>query len=189
MMGRKALAVALLVGGSTLIASPAFAHSSIVDSTPAEDAVLTELPATFEVSANEDLLSLDGSTSGFGMQVKDAAGAFYGDGCLTVDGPTLSMPAALGESGSYELIYQVVSADGHAISGEIPFKWQAPDNFEPAEGTAEASTCGAASTEAEEQESADSTPLWIIGALVAAGVAVAAGLLFNRADKTPPPSE
>ena len=187
-IGRKALVIALLVGGSTLVATPAFAHSSVVDSTPAEDAVLTELPAQFEVTANEDLLSLDGSTNGFGMQVRDADGKYFGDGCLTVDGPTLSMPAALGKSGDYELIYQVVSADGHAISGEIPFQWEAPDGFTPSAGESEAATCGAEAA-AEAQESTDSTPFWIIGAIVAAGVAVAAGLLFNRAEKTPPPTE
>lgn len=100
------------------------AHSSLVDSTPAADSVVTELPAAFSVTTNEELLDLAGDASGFAIQVVDTAGRYYGDGCLTVSGSTLSMGASLGEPGEYRLYWQVVSTDGHPVSGDFGFSWQ-----------------------------------------------------------------
>lgn len=125
------------------------AHASVIGSTPSAGDVLTEQPGTFSVVMNEELLSVEGADSANAIQVTDASGRFYGDGCASVDGDTISLEAALGEGGEYALTFQVVSADGHTVSDTIPF------TFEPAEGqagepgAAAAPVCGTAPAEGE----------------------------------------
>ena len=121
------------------------AHASVIGTTPAAGDVLTEQPGTFSVTMNEQILSVEGADSANAIQVTDASGLYYGDGCFTVDGDTISLDAELGEAGDYALTFQVVSSDGHPVSDTIDF------SFEPAEGeagepgAAEAPVCGQAS--------------------------------------------
>lgn len=133
-----ALAGTVALGG----ALPAQAHNQLVASTPADGEVLTALPETFSVTTNSNLLDLSGTGAGFALQVTDAAGAFYGDGCLTVAGPTLSTPAALGAPGPYRLVWQVISEDGHTVSGELAFEWAPTGDVEPAVALAAPPVCG-----------------------------------------------
>lgn len=144
-------ALALLIAGGALALMPAWsasAHSAVVDSTPAEDAILTTLPETFSLTANEDLLDVTGEASGFALQIVDAAGLHYEQECPVVDGTDLATRAAIGEAGEYEVRYQFVSADGHAVSGVIPFEWAPDGEFELTVGT-EASLCGDAPSETD----------------------------------------
>jgi methionine-rich copper-binding protein CopC len=137
-----ALAAALVVIVPALTsASSAQAHDSVIASTPTEGEVLATLPTDFSVTTNEPLLTLDDTTSGFALEIVDSAGYYYGDGCLTVSGATLSTPAALGEPGDYLMIWQVVSSDGHPASGEIGFSWAPSDAAAPATGSATPPVC------------------------------------------------
>jgi methionine-rich copper-binding protein CopC len=118
------LAIAAVLGAAAAlaIAAPAAAHSSIIDSTPADGAEITEAPDVFSVTANEDLADLTGSGEGFALRVVFLpTGEDLSTGELTIDGPTLSTPGVPLDPGPYLLEYQVVSADGHPISGEIAF--------------------------------------------------------------------
>jgi hypothetical protein len=98
------------------------------------------------------------------------------------------------------MLYQVVSADGHPVSGEIPFTWQAPEGFEPAPSHAAVPECGedpdAAPTPAA-GEAGDSAFPW---PAIATGVAAVLALLValraariqqrNRAaNRRQPPAE
>ncbi|HWH26285.1 MAG TPA: copper resistance CopC family protein [Pseudolysinimonas sp.] len=184
-------------------ASPALAHNYVVSSTPASGANLTELPEEFEVTTNAPLLTLDGATNGFAIQVTDAAGRFYGDGCVTVSGPSITMRAALGEAGAYTLTWQAISGDGHTVSGTIPFTWTPASATEVSAGSAAAPRCrgsepetgssggngsgttGSAPTAPETTNAADpsrtvplGTVLWIGGAVVAVGLAVGITILI-----------
>lgn len=135
------LAITSLVGAAVLVAAtPAWAHSEIVDSTPEAGETLIALPDAFSVTASETLLDLDGQGV-FALQIRDAAGDYYGDGCVEVLDATMSAEPALGVSGEYTMVWQVVSADGHPVSGEIDFTWQAPAEFEPAVSAAEPPRC------------------------------------------------
>ena len=120
------LGAAVAVGAVLGLAAPAQAHDYIASSTPAEGETLTALPADFSVTASATLLDLTGDGSGFGLQVTDAAGRFYGDGCVSIVDSTVSTPAALGEAGDYTLVWQFVSSDGHPTSGTIAFTWAPP---------------------------------------------------------------
>lgn len=137
-----ALAITALVAASVLgIASSASAHNYLVSSTPKSGSTLTTLPPEFVITTNEGLLDLSGHGAGFALQVKDSAGMFYGTGCLTVDGPAMSVPAALGAAGKYTVIWQVVSADGHVVSDTFPFTWAPPASFTPSKGVSTAPNC------------------------------------------------
>ena len=196
-IGTAAVALGFVLGA----AAPAVAHNYIVESTPTEGETFTELPEFWFITTNENLLDLGDNGQGFAMLITDESGAFYGDSCLTVQGPTLSMPAALGEAGNYTLTYQFVSADGHSLSGEIPFTWQPPAGFEPHVGLDAAPECGETasapapapsatptdepepttepSATAEPEQPADESAalLWVIGVVLAliviAGIIVA----------------
>jgi methionine-rich copper-binding protein CopC len=185
---RLGLAAGIGVVATLAVAAPAWAHNYYVSSTPGMNEVLTALPDTFIVTTNDNLLDLGGHGAGFIMEVKGPDGLYYGDGCVTVTGPSVSMPAALGPAGDYTLEWQVVSADGHTVSGEVPFSWAPPVDAVPSAGAASAPHCG---TEAVGQgdtgqgaasgaDDSVSDALWIGGAVVAVALAVVATLLLLR---------
>jgi len=187
---RAATATGLAVLAVLLMTSPASAHNYLVSSTPAEGEVLTELPAEFSVTTNEALLDLGGSGSGFGLEIRDAAGLYYGDGCVSVEGATMSAAAKLGDPGEYTLVYQLVSADGHTVSDSFAFEWAPEGDFERSEGSTAAGDCnglyvrGDGAERPAEAASIDlSTVLWIGGAIAAVGVAVLVTLLVLRPKK------
>jgi hypothetical protein len=173
---------------------PAWAHSQLVASTPSEGATLTELPREFSVTLNERVLT-DAGTSAFALRVTDASGQYYGTGCLDILEATVSTPATIGPAGSYTLEWQVVSADGHTVGGEIPFEWAPAGEFEPAAGSAEAPRCGddpsvTADESADTHHDADPAPiaigdvLWIVGAVLIIAVGVTVALLATRRRST-----
>lgn len=123
------------------------AHASVIGSTPADGDTLTEQPGTFSVVMNEEILALEGADGANAMQLTDAEGRFYGDGCLAVDGETISLDAALGTAGDYTLTYQIVSADGHAVDGTVAFAFEPEAGAEGAPGAETAPVCGEAAAE------------------------------------------
>jgi methionine-rich copper-binding protein CopC len=157
--------------------APASAHDYVVESTPAEGEVLTALPEVWEIVTDEPMLHADNDAV-FGLWARDADGLFYGDGCVDVSGTGMSAAPAIGEPGSYTLVYSLVSADGHPVTGEIPFEWAPTGETEAATGSAEAARCG---TEPR-AENAPGAPgaLWVVGAVGAVGVAVVVTVLFAR---------
>ena len=89
---------------------------------PRAGETLTELPDA--VQRHDERAAARGpGSSGFALQIRDAAGAYYGDGCVEVVDATMSAIPALGAPGEYTMLWQAVSADGHSIDGEIPFTW------------------------------------------------------------------
>ncbi|HXD62643.1 MAG TPA: copper resistance CopC family protein [Lacisediminihabitans sp.] len=198
---KRALAacIALLAacGAVLVVSAPAQAHNYLVQSTPKAGETLTALPEKFSIITNDLLLNI-GKGAGFALQVKDADGLYYGDGCITVDGRGISTPAALGAPGKYEVIWQVISTDGHPVSDEFSFTWKpsstdvvvstgsktAPD----CHGTLKPNATGESTTAPEPRAAVDdgeasSTVLWIGGAVLAVGVAVGATLLLTGKKK------
>lgn len=183
----RGLAVASAVVAAALAcvlvtSSPASAHSVLVSSTPRAGETLSELPAEFSVTMNETLLGGAGDAA-FALRVRGADGLYYGDGCLTLVDATLSTPAAIGPAGDYTLEWQVVSADGHPVSGDVPFRWTGAAG---GPGSSAPPSCGGASAPASDA-SADrevafplGDALWIGGAVVAVVAAVTVALLATR---------
>ena len=191
-MMRRALRV-FAVGGAAAalalsVAAPASAHSALISSTPAEGETLGELPGEYSVTMNETLLG-DAGDAAFALRVRDADGLYYGDGCLTIVDATVSTPAAIGPAGDYVLEWQVVSADGHPVGGEIPFTWTGEATTE---GSASPLGCGATMPETTAPDSGSghgsdtaseipvSDVLWIVGAVLAVAAAVTVALVATR---------
>jgi methionine-rich copper-binding protein CopC len=140
--------IALAIGGIVVtasvlgIASPAFAHNFLVSSNPAAGQTLTKLPSKFIITTNEGLLDLSGHGAGFAFDVEDAHHLFYGDGCVTVTGPSMSIAPVIGKAGKYTVIWQIVSADGHIVSNHFTFTWAPSGSFTPAVGASHPQDCG-----------------------------------------------
>jgi copper resistance protein C len=189
-MRRLAAALALAIIAVLTVAAPASAHNYLVSSTPSAGETLTVLPEHFSVTTNEPLLDLGGDGSGFGIEIIDENGLYYGDGCVTVEGPSLYAVPAIGEAGTYRFVYQVVSADGHSVSDEFTFEWAPEGEFAASAGSATPGDCnglyarGDSSQERPDAASVDlSAVLWIGGALLAVGLAVIITLVVLRPKK------
>jgi methionine-rich copper-binding protein CopC len=202
-VGIAAIIIAIAIAGPVGFVTPAYAHNVLVASTPASGETLTDVPPQFSITTNEALLDLPGS-QGFALQIRDAAGAYYGDGCVQVEGPTMSADAALGEPGAYTMLWQAVSEDGHSVDGAVPFTWAPEGDVEPSASSATPPVCGevptpmpsasassaAATSEptaAPEQASGIdlATVLWVGGAILALGIAAGIAIAIASRRKSP----
>lgn len=171
---RAATALVLGLAAAVAFSTPAAAHSTIIDSTPAADAVLAAAPKAFSVTANEPLADITGAGDGFALEVVDAAtGETMTDGPLAIDGATLSTPGVELAPGAYVMRYQVVSADGHPISGEVAFAI-AGETAPTAPGS------GSESGSDEGSAEAPTWPIWLAIALAAALLAVGIVIVVRR---------
>ncbi len=120
-----------------------------------DGSIVTEQPGSFSVVLNEEIIDVPGAQSANALELRDASGLYYGDGCAVVDGDTIALDAELGAAGDYTLTYQVVSADGHAVSGEIAFAFEPVDGTGGPDGSAEAPVCDAAAPAATDPSSSE----------------------------------
>ena len=140
MLAVATVTVALVgLGTMTLLAS---AHDQVIQTTPAAGETVSTGTIDVEILTSGELLDLGGNSSGFAITVSDEQGLFYGDGCVLVDGPSLSTVGSLGDTGDYTVTYQYVSGDGHTLSGQYSFRFERPDDYLPAAGQAQAPVCG-----------------------------------------------
>ncbi|MBS1908174.1 MAG: copper resistance protein CopC [Actinobacteria bacterium] len=175
-----ALAAAIGMGAvlATAGASAASAHDTLENTDPAQGSTVKSL-SSVALTFSADPLGTDGATV---IQVIGPDKKYYETACPDLNGPVVSSPVALGAAGTYEVLWRVVSSDGHPISGSYTFAY-APD------GTATAATAGsanpkcgpkAAATEAPATAASADSGLWIglgIGAVVLVGVGVGAWAL------------
>lgn len=127
----RASIVGPLVGVFVLLAallSPAaaFAHATLVQSSPGDGEVAAQAPKDFRLIFNEPVAVTGLKLSGGGRTV--SLDRFKADGAA-VD---IEAPAALAD-GSYALSYRVVSEDGHPIAGAVSFAVGAPGGGPPPE--------------------------------------------------------
>lgn len=139
--GIAGIAMAAMLG-----IAPAQAHNAFVSSNPVAGSVVTEQVGTFVITTSDVLLDSGADSPTTFIQVRGPgdAGLYYGDGCASVEGASVTMPAELGEAGEYTVYWGVVSTDGHPITGDYTFTWQPADGQELSEGFADAPTCGVA---------------------------------------------
>ena len=201
-----ALGAAVVAAPPWWSAAPASAHDSVGGSSPAAGAVVTEQPSLFTVTTNDALLDLGGGGAGSGMLISGPARVatplYYGDGCISLLGPTVETKAQLGQPGEYTVTWQVVSTDGHPVSGDFTFTWQPAADQALAEGSPAKPVCAETADAAADAASPDSTdtsavalaeaPLvavWIAAALGAVLLAVAGTLLAIRRRAPRPPNQ
>lgn len=203
-LGLVGAGVAVLAASVLGVAGPASAHNYPVGSTPTEGATVTEQPGTISLTTNDNLLSFG---NGSAIEVSGPASdpKFYGDGCSRIVDATIETDAQLGQAGTYTVTWQVVSTDGHPVSGEYQFEWAPADGVELAAGSASEPTCPTATAEAPASAtdgsdgSTTDAPaasasslgdlLWIAGALVVVVLAVIVTLLILRRRNPDAPSD
>ncbi len=179
-----------LTGVSVIgIAGPAFAHNQIVSSTPSPNETLTALPTQFAINTNNVLLDIGGTGRGFAFEIQDAAGRYYETGCVSIVDDNMFTAARLGAPGKYTIIFQIVSADGHTVSGEIPFSWAPsgaaavtkgvvdPPGCDGAKGPAKGNAAGGGSEATRDAQVPLADVLWIGGILLAVAIAVTVTLV------------
>lgn len=127
---------------------PAFAHDQLIWSDPQPGQRLETAPESVSLEFSNDLLVLSGV--GALVMVVDADNRDWVIHTPRVSGRTVSaelakdMPVA-----GYEVRWQVVSADGHPISGMIPFTIGAAEPLSQVAGGAGETGAAAARSEAE----------------------------------------
>jgi methionine-rich copper-binding protein CopC len=114
----------------------------VEDRSPAPDSTVTESPVAISLTSDDVFLDLDGEARGFGVVVRDSAGLYYGNGCVDVSERTMTASAELGGSGTYEIIYQFVSADGHSLSDSYEFAFEPGPEHTAATGFDTPAECG-----------------------------------------------
>ena len=110
-----------LAAMGALWAPSAQAHSELVSITPPDGATLeaapTEIVLTFSANVIGDFTQIE---------VHDTAGAVTVPAAVSTDNTvTQPLPAAL-VNGTYTVVYKIVSADSHPISGQSTFTINAP---------------------------------------------------------------
>ncbi|MBB6669731.1 copper resistance CopC/CopD family protein [Cohnella nanjingensis] len=112
------LLLGLLLAGGALAVQTASAHASLVQATPQQDAKLTEAPSFVELRFSERLDAAEARLRVLDDQSKAVTSAKperFDQG----KGLRLALPK-LGE-GHYTVTYDVISADGHPVSGAYVF--------------------------------------------------------------------
>lgn len=110
------------------------AHSDLISSDPVAGASLEQIPESFSLTFNEELISIDGESVNT-LTLQGIDGKRYELLAPTVVGAVLSAELSAAEypAETYLLSYRAVSADGHPITGEITFSTQSATtiDFEP----------------------------------------------------------
>ncbi|OZE02501.1 hypothetical protein CH249_11805 [Rhodococcus sp. 05-2255-3B1] len=172
-MKRLAVIAAAILTATALSIAPAAAHATLQSSNPAENSVLDAAPDEVTLTFNQSVQSNFATVT-----VVGADGTQWGASDPVVDGSTVTVDLdGLGAAGEYTIGYRVVSADGHPITGSIPFQLtQASPTSAATAATAVPAPTETTPTAAEEPEDSSGFPIWIVAVVV---VAIgAAGVLF-----------
>lgn len=111
------ICVALLLG-----AAPAFAHTRLQSSDPADGSSLSTAPESVSLQFNEDIQAEFATLSVVGPD-----GTQYQKGAVSAAGGGVSTAVSpLGAAGAYQIGYRVVSDDGHPITGKVSFTLTTP---------------------------------------------------------------
>lgn len=120
----RRFAVGMAVAAVAVFATalPASAHDSLVHSTPEADESLATAPESITLTYSGELLVLGDSTQGAVVLVLDESGRDWATGDVEVSGNTVTAAVEPGmPDAGYQVRWQVVSEDGHPISGIVPF--------------------------------------------------------------------
>lgn len=182
-----ALAVAIVVAP----ANPAFAHSELLESTPAAGETLPEPPEQVELVFGENVQEQGGAIV---VQAADGSRVDQANTFATDANVATVQLAKTAPSGKYTVNYRVVSADGHIVNGTFSYRQTSsssptPTSSEPATAsvvTASSDPSPVAGTDGSDEGSGGSV-IWVLGlgaiglVLVAAMIAV---VVRGRRDHT-----
>lgn len=118
---RRVAPVAVVVAMLTAVLgplAPAAAHDVLLETSPADGAVLDAPPSEVALTFSADQIDM-----GAAITVTDADGTEWAEGETVVDGPVVrqALPADL-PAGWYQVAWRSVSSDGHALTGDTTFE-------------------------------------------------------------------
>ncbi|WP_020674146.1 copper resistance CopC family protein [Amycolatopsis nigrescens] len=188
-MSLRRICTPLLVAAAALVAtaSPAFAHTKLTSSDPAEGATLAGAPAEIRLTFGAAVTLPEGA-----IKVSGPENAQWKIGAPEVAGTVVTAPVQpAGPAGQYTVDYRVLAEDGDAVTGKIRFTLStgaSPTStvtFSPALGPAPEHISPAPRAAAPEpvDDSGVPWPVWTaLGILVAA---IAAFLLVRGRRSSP----
>ncbi|MBC6461859.1 copper resistance protein CopC [Actinomadura sp. HBU206391] len=190
---RLGVVTAIVLASAALFVAPASAHTKLIKSTPARGSsvkTLTEVTLVFSENINASVAK---------VQIRGAGGAQGGASTPPrVKGATVTQPAAPDlKPGDYTIAYRVVSADGHPVTGEVPFTLTGPSGGSegeqvapaPADPVAPAVDGGEAAAPTPAPEKSSGTANWLMaGGGLLIGILIGVGVVFVRKRKSAPAS-
>ncbi|WP_156755442.1 copper resistance CopC family protein [Actinokineospora pegani] len=172
-LGRALVTALVALFALVGLAGTALAHNQLVGSTPAQNATLETGPASIEltfdqpVQAGKDLNTI--------VVVGPDGTSQWQDGTAVVKSNVVSVPLRdLGPAGVYNVGYRILSADGHSVSGQLPFTLTKAGTGTPSDQPLNASAPAAddsTSAAAPQNANDEGVPIWvwIVGAVVLLG--------------------
>lgn len=180
---RKALIALAITGVAWLAtATPALAHNVLISSDPAKGASLAAGPAKITLTFDQYVQNANVNQ----IAVIGPGGGQWAEGQVEVRDSVVSVPLRpLGPAGEYKIGYRILSADGHAVTGEVPFTLTATGTGTPASADAAKGTGQATTTPATGGETRSGVPIWvwIAGAVVLLAIGLTVALRTGAGDK------
>jgi methionine-rich copper-binding protein CopC len=188
----RALLVSLLAvagAAAAIVAGPlpsASAHAELVATVPKQGATVPARPATVTLTFSDPI------DQKFARTAVTGPGGAPQQVQATAVGPTVAVPVPDHGPGAYKVVYRVVSADGHPVSGELDFTvagvptagpsasptGPAPSSPAPSSPAASSSApASAAAPSAAPAETGGSSSALLVG-MIALAVVAGAGALW-----------
>lgn len=145
----RVLTGAVLLVTLTGLSSVALAHNVVEDRIPVPESTITDSPVEISISVDDVFLDVGDHTRGFSIVLIDDAGLYYGDGCVELVERRMSAQVNLGQPGTYSVVYQFVSADGHSLSESYFVEFEPTADHTPSPGKPGAPACGGENTTPE----------------------------------------
>ena len=185
------LTAALTAAIAVVPAIPAFAHSELLETTPAAGSKLSEPPTQVQLVFGENVQQQGGAIvvqAGDGSRVEEAD-TFASEANVATVQLAKSAPA-----GTYTVNFRVVSADGHVVSDTFSYRVTSSTSSAPTPSGPATTSSAAASSDSspvagttDAEEGSGSSAIWVLGlgaiglVLVAAMIAV---VVRGRRDST-----
>jgi methionine-rich copper-binding protein CopC len=101
------------------IGLPALAHAQLIDAEPKANQVLSSSPTQFKLTFSDTLINL-GPTSNW-LRVESAQGELVSADAVLNGNQLSALPLQALKPGKYQLIWRVLSEDGHPVQGSYQF--------------------------------------------------------------------
>ena len=181
---RRTAATLSAVGAMTALGLvPAAAHDEVLSTSPEQGAVLESAPEQIELSYSGEIMDI-----GHQVLVTGPEGQSVTEGPLERDGSQVVQPLAEtgSEEGTYQVVWRVVSSDGHPIEGT--YTYQVGDGADtttaapslsstPTDAPTDGSDSSAQAQDAAAQEDSGGLSGWAVGATVVVLALAVIGLL------------
>ena len=181
---RRTAATVSAVGALTALGLvPAAAHDEVLSTSPEQGAVLESAPEQIELSYSGEIMDI-----GHQVLVTGPEGQSVTEGPLERDGSQVVQPLAEtgSEEGTYQVVWRVVSSDGHPIEGT--YTYQVGDGADtttaapslsstPTDAPTDGSDSSAQAQDAAAQEDSGGLSGWAVGATVVVLALAVIGLL------------